>query len=387
VRLRIGDVRSLLRETAAAWDAVLLSTTEPSTLLAARVLTQECFAEVRRALRPGGVLAFALSGAENYYPTDLVARNGAVWKALAANFSHVLATPLSTNYFLARESPLSSDPTVLARRLQDREVTGAFVDEASLDALMPGQRMRELNERYRTAPVVAASDRQPTAYRHSLAIAARADAGPLARLWPRLMDVPWWPISGLGALALLALGVLGRRTRGPTLAALFTIGFSGMGSTVLILMVAQSAVGALHHFLGALLAAHMAGMALAGWLPRPRPRLVVALGLGLAAPASIPLLSRAATFIPGGLVMTMLLLASLIAGLAVGWAFRSALGEGVSPPAAYVSDLVGAALAAPVIALIVLPGMGLDASAGVFAFLVVPAALASKIAATARLPM
>jgi spermidine synthase len=387
VRLEIGDVRHLLRRSPSRWDAILLSTAEPSTLLAARVLTQESFAELARALRPGGVLAFALSGAENYYPAELVMRNGAVWKALATNFAHVAATPLSTNYFLASDSPLQTDATTLAQRLGDRNVTGAFVDEASLDALMPGERMREIDERYRTASVVAAGDRQPTAYRYSLAISGHADTGHMARLVPKLMSITWWPIAGLGALALLALGWLGRRTRGPVLAVVSTIGFASMGSTVLILVVAQSAVGALHHFLGALLAAHMAGLALAGWTPWPRPRLVVALGLGLAAPALIPLLSRAATLAPAPVVMALLLLTSLIAGLAVGWTFRSALGKGVGPAAAYVSDLVGAALAAPVMALIALPGLGLDAAAGLFAFLVFSVAAASKIASSARLPM
>lgn len=387
VQVHIGDLRMLLRHSTSRWDAILLSTAEPSTLLAARALTRESFAEARNALRPGGVLAFALSGAENYYPAELVARNGSVWKALAANFAHVVATPLSTNYFLASDSPLQIDAVPLARRLESRKVTGAFVDEASLDALMPNERTRELNERYRTTPVLAASDRHPTAYRYSLAIAGRADTGHLARLWPKLMSITWWPFVGSGALGLLALGWLGRRTRGPVLAVVSVIGFASMGSTVLILVVAQAAVGALHHFLGALLAAHMAGLALAGWTPWPRPRLGVALGLGLAAPALVPLLSRAAAFLPAPVVMAVLLLASLVAGLAVGWAFRSALARGLGPAAAYASDLVGAALAAPATALIALPSLGLDASAGVFAFFVVSTAVASKIAAPARLPM
>jgi spermidine synthase len=387
VRVHIGDVRHLVRRSTSHWDAILLSTAEPSTLLAARVLTQESFAEARRALRPGGVLAFALPGAENYYPAELVARNGSVWKALSTNFAHVVATPLSTNYFLASDVPLHTDAAELARQLAARNVIGAFVDEASLDALMPSERMREIDERYRTAPVLAASDRQPTAYRYSLAIAGRADPGHIARLVPKLMSITWWPLAGLGALGLLGLGWLGRRTRGPILAVVSVIGFASMGSTVLILEVAQSAVGALHHFLGALLAAHMAGLALASWTPWPLPRLGVAVGLGLAAPALVPLLSRAATFLSAPAVMASLLLASLIAGLAVGWSFRSALARGLGPAATYVSDLVGAALAAPATAIIALPGLGLDACTGLFAFLVVSAALASKIASPARLPM
>jgi spermidine synthase len=387
VRLEIGDVRHLMRRSPSAWDAVLLNAGEPSTLLAARVLTKESFVEIRRALRPGGVLAFPLSGAENYYPVELVARNGAVWKALSANFAHVVATPLSTNYFLASDSPLQTDATELARRLASQKATGAFVDEAGLEALMPGQRMRELNARYQAAPVLAASDRLPTAYRYSLAIAGRADAGSMARLVPKLMTIPWWPVAGVVVVGLLVLGLLGRRTNGAVVGAVFTLGFSSMGSTVLILVVAQSAVGALHHFLGALLAAHMAGLALAGWSPWPRPRLALAAGPALVASMLIPLLSRAAALFPVPLIVASLLLASMLAGISVGWAFRSSVGQGLGPAATYVADLLGAALAALMMALFALPGLGLDASAGLLAFLVVPSVIASKIVPSARLPM
>ena len=134
-----GDVRNLLRQ-GGGWDIVLLSTAEPSTLLASRLLTRESFAEARRALRPGGVLAFALPGAENYYSPELVARNGAIYKALASVFAHVVVTPLSTNYFLASDAPLSHDPVELARRLRERKVTATFVDEYSLAVLMPEER-------------------------------------------------------------------------------------------------------------------------------------------------------------------------------------------------------------------------------------------------------
>jgi hypothetical protein len=201
------------------------------------------------------------------------------------------------------------------------------------------------------------------------------------------MGIAWWPFTGLGVLVLLALGLLGRRSHSSVLVAVFAIGFASMGSTVLILMVAQSAIGALHHFLGALLAAHMTGLALAGWTPWPRPRLGMAWGLGLLVSALIPLLSRAAVFVPALMVMTLLLLVSLLAGVAVGCAFRSALDRGVGPAAAYVADLLGAALAAPTTALIALPGLGLDGSAGLFAFLAFSAAMATKTASKARLPM
>ncbi len=384
VRMLTGDVRNLLRRGYARFDVVLLSTDEPSTLLASRLLTRESFAEARRALRPGGVLAFALPGAENYYSPELVARNGAVYKALASVFVHVLVTPLSTNYFLASDASLNRDPVELARRLEQRKITATFVDEYSLAVLMPEERVQSLAKRYSEATVAASSDRLPTAYLHNLLVSGRVDSGRVAGLLRRALGLRFWSLA-LGLVALLVVPALiaarGRRVQRPALLVVSVVGFASMASAVLILAVTQSAMGVLHHLLGALLAANMAGLAFAAWGAgsRGKLRLWSALGLGMLVPALLPLLSRVSTQVPPPLMMAALLLASLAAGAAVGIAFRSALVVGTTPAATYVVDLLGAALAAPVVAAVALPGFGLDAACALVALLAVPAALSLAV--------
>ena len=385
VRMLTGDVRNLLRKTPSPWDVVLLATAEPSTLLASRLLTRESFAEARRALRPGGVLAFALPGAENYYSPELVARNGAVYKALASVFAHVVVTPLSTNYFLASDAPLSSDPEELGRRLDRRKVTATFVDEYSLAVLMPDERVQSLSNRYRDAAVVASSDRLPTAYLHDLLVSGRVDPGRVAKLLRWALGLGFWSLA-LGLAVLLVVPALvvarGRKAQRSALLVVSAVGFASMASAVLILAVTQSALGVLHHLLGALLAANMAGLALAAWGAGefPKIRLWGALSLGLVVPALLPLLARVSTQAPAGVMMGALLVASLTAGAAVGIAFRTALLAGATPAATYVVDLLGAALAAPVIAAVALPGFGLDAACLLVALLAVPPALALAVA-------
>jgi spermidine synthase len=418
VHMLTGDVRNLLRQ-GGGWDVVLLSTAEPSTLLASRLLTRESFAEARRALRPGGVLAFALPGAENYYSPELVARNGAVYKALASVFAHVVVTPLSTNYFLASDSPLSRDPVELARRLQQRKVTANFVDEYSLAVLMPEERVQSLSNRYREAAVAASSDRLPTAYLHDLQVSGRENPGRVADLLRWALSLGFWRLA-LGLAVFLVVPALlaarGRKAQRPALLVVSVAGFASMASAVLILAVTQSALGALRHLLGALLAANMAGLAFAAWagsdgesqgvggepaasrsvpLPEgpttsasagegPAPhatklRLWGSLGLGLVVPALLPLFSRVSTQVPPGVMIAALLVASLAAGAAVGIAFRAALLAGTTPAATYVVDLLGAALAAPVVAAVALPGFGLDAACALVALLASPPALALAI--------
>jgi hypothetical protein len=78
-------------------------------------------------------------------------------------------------------------------------------------------------------------------------------------------------------------------------------------------------------------------------------------------------------------MMAALLFSSLAAGAAVGIAFRAGLDKGTTPAAIYVVDLLGAALAAPVVAAVALPGVGLDAACALVALLAAPAALALGI--------
>jgi hypothetical protein len=365
---------------------VLLSTAEPSTLLASRLLTRESFAEARRALRPGGVLAFALPGAENYYSAELVARNGAVYKALVSVFAHVVVTPLSINYFLASDAPLTRDPVDLASRLRERKVTASFVDEYSLAVLMPEERVQALTSRYANAAVAASRDGLPTAYLHDLLVSGRADSGRVAHLLRRALGLGFWPLAlGLAVLLVLpaVLAARGRRSQGPALLVVSVVGFAGMASAVLILAVTQSTMGVLHHLLGALLAANMAGLAFAagasGRVSRWRNLLWGSLGLALVVPALLPLLARVSMQVPASVMVGALLFASLVAGTAVGVAFRAALASGATPAATYAVDLLGAALAAPVIAAIALPGFGLDAACALVALLAAPPALALAI--------
>jgi hypothetical protein len=79
-------------------------------------------------------------------------------------------------------------------------------------------------------------------------------------------------------------------------------------------------------------------------------------------------------------MIAALLVASLAAGAAVGIAFRTALVKGTTPSATYVLDLLGAALAAPVVAAVALPCFGLDAACVLVALLAAPAALALAVA-------
>ena len=76
-----------------AFDVAILDLPEPATGTLNRFYTAEFFAEARRVLAPGGILALRLPSAENYWSPELVRRNAATYRTLQAVFPEVLVLP------------------------------------------------------------------------------------------------------------------------------------------------------------------------------------------------------------------------------------------------------------------------------------------------------
>ena len=380
-----GDVRNLLRRGAGNWDVVILEhrrAVDPARQSSAHqgklCRGPACVAARRRAgLCPAWCRELLQSGTGRAQRCGV---QGAGLRVRARHGDAAVDQLLFGQRFASEQRSRGA-----GRRLDRRKVTATFVDEYSLAVLMPEERLQSLSNRYRGVAVAASSDRLPTAYLHNLLVSGRADPGRVAALLRRALGLGFWPLElGLAVLLVLlaVLAARGRKAHVPVLLVVSVVGFASMASAVLILAVTQSALGVLHHLLGALLAANMAGLALVAWGAGefPKIRLWGALCLGLVVPVLLPLLSRISTQAPAGVMMAVLLVASLVAGAAVGIAFRTALVAGATPAAIYVVDLLGAALAAPVIAAIALPGFGLDAACVLVALLAVPPVLAIAIA-------
>ncbi len=366
VRIVYGDARRLIA-TGGLWDAVLLNGAEPATALANRCYTVEFFVQARAALRTGGVLAFPLPGAENYYGPELLARNGAIYRALDIAFPHVTATPLATNYCLASDQPLCLMPAELGRRLTQRRIATELVNAYYFDYLLSVDRIAELAVQYRTQPATN-RDAAPIAYLHDALYRQRQQPGRLAGALAILAD--WQPIQ-MGAV-LLALALVGAmlpavpwRRRWPArwlvFSAVIAVGFVGMAGNILLLVLAQQLLGALYHLLGALTAVGMAGLALGAWdAPRRGWRGLppwIALGIGIV--LSLPAFANAAAGWPFALTLAVLAFAMLVLGLLVGRIFPLAVDAGLSPGVVYSADLLGAALAGALTGTLLLPAYGM----------------------------
>lgn len=365
VHLRTADPRRWLQGRAAAYDALLLFSPEPTSAQLNRTFTAEFFSVAASALAPGGLVAVSLPGHAEYASHEKRRLHSSVRSTLDSVFARSLALPAGATLYLARASgawPEKDLPAAIAGALSARGIATTHLNRSSLEHLLSKRRL-EGAERWSSLAEPVNRDLRPTTYHLALerALAELGDVGSSGLLLLAL------------ALVVGALLVFSPRSR-PMDFALFTSGAGGLANQLLLMLAYQLAAGALYREIGLLLAGFMFGAAAGAWLGERRaPRLLVigsdaaqlafALLFALALPGLVSsgpwarALAFAATFVAG-----------LLPGLQFSAAARAVAGAaGAVAGRLYAADLMGAALAALVTFTFLVPALGLQGAALVVA--------------------
>lgn len=332
------------------YDAVLIALPGPWNLQLNRYYTADFFRRVKSVLAPGGVAAAALPGTANYVSESAAASLGSVAAAARESFAETAVFPGEMSILVMSGRPLTTD---ILSGLARRGIANLYVRPGYFDEELFKARIEQVN-------------------------AAVGEAAPNADLRPAayLNHIRWWlgrfPEKILGpaaaVLALLVLwGILAGRS---ALAGMFIMGAASSGSSVLLLLLIQIAVGALYLWTGLFLGIFMVGLA-AGSLSGPRPaekagglKALGPLALFSAVSASAGLLAPwlAHGRGPDFLKMALLLSAGFALAAFVG-RFFAGLSAALETNAArhdrlYGYDLLGSALGAVVFPMVVIPLAG-----------------------------
>jgi spermidine synthase len=354
------DGRTFIRQTAERYDVLILDLPEPTTFQLNRYYTREFFSEAKRVLRPGGVVSFSI-GPYGDYVSAALARQLAVARSTArAVFRNVLMIPTTRVLVVASDGELTLE---IAERLHAHGIHTRWVNADMLAAVLEPDRLNEVN--------VAARRPAPPNTDFSPELQAAT-----VRRWLGRFELPPVPVlvGGL-ALVLVLITLLGRVP-----VALATTGFAAAGLEVVLLIGLQIACGAVYSAASVLVTGYMLGSTAGAWgamrwvartarrVPRPKPSLalgmlVLAVGaLALCCPVLVPWLvstERAAT----EALVTFPCLGVLL-GLLAGAAFPFAADAQATEAATrssrlFVADMGGAALGALLVAVILVPSLGL----------------------------
>lgn len=389
VRLVHQDGRQYIKTARETYDVIVVDLPDPMTVQLNRFYTIEFFAEARRILSPGGVLAMALTSTEYMIGPTLAHLLASVQETLLQVFPDVLVYPgAAARFFAARETGvLVADPALLVERSRQRALSLLYVQDYYMLFNLAPEKMRFLQNILQAADEKRVNrDFSPALYFDTLVHWSAQYTPRLARLLRRAerIDLWWLMLLGLGMTGGLAL--FARLVSRPAASnaalyyACFIAGCTGMTLSVLLLMTFQILYGYVYYKIAILITAYMIGLMIGSRLMTHRldnmtapARKLIGLQVGLAgyglllwgivlAIHQMPALSRAAPWCELGFPV-LLLAAGVLGGLHFPLASNIYLARGHKTGRTagqiYASDLAGSSLGALLAVILLLPGLGM----------------------------
>ena len=377
IRVINTDGRLHVKQTDRRYDVVIVDVPDPSTFQINRFYTREFFAEVKRVLAPGGVLAFSLGEYENYVDENLARLIAVARRTLKEVYKNVLIVPGGRLFFLASDGQLAGASgeklaDELDRRIKRAGIKTRWVNRNYLKAMLTPDRLADVRRAISSNAEVN-RDFNPVLYYYDL------------RRWMSRFRVRFGLLEG-GLLILLLIYLLRIR---PVPLVIFTTGFAASALEVVLLVGFQILYGSVYHQVGIIVTMFMLGLGIGSYtmnrmLSKFGRKGLAGLELAIAAyAAGLPLvliglgnLDVAAAPIASRVVVPLL---SLLLAVLVGMEFPlagKALFAGKKPPLdekddfqavtstaarLYTADYVGAALGALLVSTLLIPVIGVVA--------------------------
>jgi predicted membrane-bound spermidine synthase len=399
IHIHPGDGRGFLGRSTASYDLIIALLPPPSNALLNRFYTEEFFHEAALHLNPGGVFITSLPMTPGYIGGIVGSYVGSINEALKVDFSKIVYCPGPVELAACSNTPgaATADIAELSRRWRSRAIEGEPFHEALFATWMAPAQVGWLRDQIEKLPPTGRnSDLQPTAYLFRLLIWNRttAEAGGrgTADAFNDAMAAlrglpPWMPAAAIALLLAAAMVIrvlIGKPApRFAGLTVIATTGFAAIALEILLIFTYQNLFGYVYSEIGLIIALFMAGLAAGAWWGRrlttiheriTRRYLLMIEGfiaalcllIPLAAGAGAPLLSA----LPGGRFLLIGIL--LLAGGATGAQFPLAVDlylrggnekAGAGAGAIDSADHIGAALGAALTGVILVPVLGLWATA------------------------
>lgn len=398
VSLIKADMRRYVESTRRSYDVVFLNAGDPISLGTNRFYTQEFFHSLVSVLRPGGLVSFHVSGAEDM----LGAAQATYFRAMVLTFQSVF--PHWVVYPGARlrvvgslqAHALTEDYRVLTGRLVAHRINPVYVRPDRLENLLDPVRLAYFRSlAFSETAIRWNRDLDPVGFLAATAVWATLFFGGVNNLVEPLFDSPisrQVGIVGVCATTLVfaAIGLLRRSFMAPLAVAVAvgSMGAAQMAFQILLLFLYQVAAGALYAHLTVLVTACMAGLSAGalivhryqGALERVFGTFLAVHGLTAVALSVVAWLSGEFSALSGiwplWRVLAVCAALACFGGMAGGAHFalgclvaeRVGWSSSVVGGFLYGADMLGAAVAAAVTPLILVPAFGVQTVFYLYAF-------------------
>jgi spermidine synthase len=380
----IADPMTFLRTSRDSFDCIILTDAAPSSLVESRLFTREFYRLCRSRLAPGGLLATAGPGNPNGLSPDIVQLLATRLRTLKTAFRHVLPIAADFPLLLASDYPPGVSTETLLVRLARLEPPPRLLDSSYTSSLFDPFRQEALASVLAAGTAGAAAEVSSATLPRELfltmvrenRLASKTFGALYARLGSPFFVRRSSSLLLLFGASLLVAGLVGARFGGRRFGsgfAVLTSGFSGAAVSSLLIFAWQVRFGSVFSGVALLVAAFMLGTVLGGsfgsrsssFVRGASPFVAADVLLAAAAGSVLSLIHEG----PTGVFLT----ANCVAGVCLGFQFAlagSAAANRQSPFAIRQSagiltalDLVGGGLGGIVIALLIVPVLGIGVAA------------------------
>ena len=145
------DIRRFVGKSNQKYDVILINLPPPVSLGLNRFYTEEFFRLLKNHCSQETVICTGLPSTANYAEENALEVNSSLWKTLGVYFKNRLLMTGERNYFLASDSPLSSNITEL---IAEKDIQTDYVNQYYLDDMLLSMRSQSLTLQFEeTVPV------------------------------------------------------------------------------------------------------------------------------------------------------------------------------------------------------------------------------------------
>jgi len=265
VHLIKGDPRSSLKELPTDLDVIIINLPNPSTGLINRYFTDDFFKEVRKHLKPNGVMVTHLVFASDSISGPLGDLGTCLYKTIQRNFSSVVILPEDILFILASPGPLTHDPQVLIHRLKARGIHNYFVTDPAIVYRYTTDRIAKTLDVFKSNQTARINfDLHPRGYLYNLIYWLGIFHQDLSPVFSSVIRTNYFFVLALGIFLIFLLPFLCRSSvldKSLLILAMSIGGFSLMSAEVIVIYGFQVFYGNLYYKIAWIISAFMAATA------------------------------------------------------------------------------------------------------------------------------
>lgn len=262
ISIYFGDARKILKCQDKKYSFIFLFSSEPKNLSASRYFTVEFFKLCKEHLEENGVIAFYVTGGENYISQEKAEYLRSINSTLKKVFKNVLALPGEKTLFMASNFVLHQNAEVLINRLSKKNILTVSLSPGVLQTLYFSERIEWVKKCLQNEGRIN-SDFSPISSYFYITLFGKKHSRLIVDLFRKIAKVNFYvfivPLIGV----IVILGIFLKRN-----ATMFTSAFVGTSLELVTILGFETIHGYVYHLYGIVVASFMLGIVVGTWCVR-----------------------------------------------------------------------------------------------------------------------